>query len=201
MPPAALSFPRMPPDRYAPLQPQQRRQCGWEHRRRTYAAPSPLRQRGERAPTRGVRPRVKPAPPLLLPGATELKLPPPPSLRKRLIWALVARQGWSRFHECPKPIRQGRSRFHECPKPIRQGWSRFHECPKPIRQGRSRFHGGHKQASQGWSWLHTDPSDPRASRRGPRHTAATGARESIFIPFHGAMRFPVHPETGPDTLR
>ena len=142
-----------------PLQPQQRRQCGWEHRRRTYAAPSPLRQRGERAPTRGVRPRVKPAPPLLLPGATELKLPPPPSLRKRLIWALVARQGRSRFHECQKPIRQG------------------------------------------WSWLHTDPSDPRASRRGPRHTAATGARESIFMPFHGAMRLPVHPETGPDTLR
>ena len=37
--------------------------------------------------------------------------------------------------------------------------------------------------------MHTDPSDPRASRRGPRHTAATGARESMFTPFHAPCVF------------
>lgn len=52
------------------------------------------------------------------------------------------------------------------------------------------------------SYLPEGPEEPTSVTARPRDaTSATGARESMFMPFRGSMGSPVHPKTGPGVLR
>lgn len=66
----------------------------------------------------------------------------------------------------------------------------------------SRKPEAHQAGAVSVSYLPEGPEEPTSVTARPRDaTSATGARESMFMPFRGSMGSPVHPKTGPGVLR
>lgn len=80
--------------------------------------------------------------------------------------------------------------------------SRMPEAPQAGAVSVARKPEARQAGAVSVSYLPEGPEEPTSVTARPRDaTSATGARESMFMPFRGSMGSPVHPKTGPGVLR